>query len=70
MAWGGITSKAKVGVFQRESLTAQKYISDILKDYVLSFTPYINNDFIFMHDNMRNVVTDLSWYMHPTALTS
>ena len=52
MFWvgGGIGSEVKTDLHMFQ--TTHKYISDILKAYVLPFTPYICNYLIFMHDNM------------------
>ena len=64
MVWGGITLVAKTDlhVFQRGNLTALRYISDILEEYVVPFAPFIGDDFMLMHDNARphvaNVVTE------------
>lgn len=64
MVWGGINLRAKTDlhVFPRGSLTAQRYIADVLQEYVVPFAPFIGENFLFMQDNARphvaNVVMD------------
>lgn len=55
MVWGGIslTGRTDLHVFNRGSVTADRYITDILEPYVVPFAPYIGENFLLMHDNAR-----------------
>lgn len=49
-------------MFWRPSINAQTCLTDILKEYVVPFAPFIDYNFQFMHDNTQphiaNVVRD------------
>ena len=53
--WAGVSSEASTGlhVFHRPNLNSERYISDILEEYVVLFAPFIGEDFIFQQDNGR-----------------
>lgn len=55
MVWGGISLEARTELYvlPGNSLTANRYIENILQDYVIPFAPFIGNDFILVHDNAR-----------------
>jgi transposase len=53
MAWGGINSHGRTDlhIVQHGTLNSEGYIMDILQEYVISFAPFIGDNFILMHDN-------------------
>lgn len=55
MVWGGICVGARTDlvVIDGGSLTAHRYITDVLEPHVMPFAPFIGENFIFMHDNAR-----------------
>lgn len=55
MVWGGITLTARTAlvIIDGGSLTAHRYITEILEPHVMPFAPFIGPDFVFMHDNAR-----------------
>ncbi|KAJ4441340.1 hypothetical protein ANN_11195 [Periplaneta americana] len=40
--------------FENGSLTARRYIGEILADHVVFFAPFMNENFALMHDNARS----------------
>lgn len=72
MVWGGISLGARTELvfIENGSLTALRYISEILEPHVMPFAPFIGDDFVFMHDNARphtaRVVRD---YLNAVAIT-
>lgn len=57
MVCGGISLQAHTGlvVIIRESIMADRNIKEILEPHVVPFTPFIGEQFIFMHDNARDL---------------
>lgn len=55
MFWGGIslTARTELVFIRRGSLTAVRYITDILEDHVMPFAGYIGEHFQLMQDNAR-----------------
>lgn len=55
MVWAGISSQAHTELYlvPRGSLTAARYINEILQDFVTPYAPFIGENFILMHDNAR-----------------
>ena len=55
MVWAGISLRARteLNIVENGSMNAERYISDILKDYVMPFAPYIGDQFILMYYNAR-----------------
>lgn len=55
MVWGGICVGARTDlvVIDGGSLTAHRYITDVLEPHVMPIAPFIGENFIFMHDNAR-----------------
>lgn len=55
MVWGGISYEARTDlvVVSRGSLTAQRYVEEVLQDHVVPFAPFIGDNFTLMHDNAR-----------------
>lgn len=55
MVWAGICLGARTDlvVIDRGSLTADRYIREVLEENVVPFAPYIGDDFVFMQDNAR-----------------
>src|SRR5678815_899927 len=55
MVWGGISlsGPTEVQIFDGGTLTAVRYITDILEPYVVPFAHYIGDSFILMHGNAR-----------------
>lgn len=55
MVWGDITLTARTPlvIIEDGSLTAHRYITEILEPHVMPFVPFIGPDFVFMHDNAR-----------------
>lgn len=55
MVWGGICLGARTDlvVFDRGSLTADRYILEVLEENVVPFAPFIGDGFVLMQDNAR-----------------
>ena len=55
MVWEGISlsGPTELHILDGGTLTAVKYITDILKPYVVPYAPYIGNSFVLMQDNAR-----------------
>lgn len=55
MVWAGISFEARTQlvVLDRGSMTADRYVTDILQEHVVPYAPFIGNSFILMHDNAR-----------------
>lgn len=55
MVWAGISleSRTELYLVPRGSITAERYINEILADYVVPYAPFIGNNFVLMHDNAR-----------------
>lgn len=55
MVWAGISYDARTELvfIDRGTLTAQRYIEEILEEHVVVFAQFIGNEFVFMHDNAR-----------------
>ena len=55
MVWGGISiqGRTELVVIDRGSLTAIRYVNDIIHPIVRPFAGAIGQDFILMHDNAR-----------------
>ncbi|XP_039750828.1 uncharacterized protein LOC120627055 [Pararge aegeria] len=50
---GGLGARTDLVVIVRGSLTADRYIREVLEENVVPFAPYIGDDFVFMQDNAR-----------------
>lgn len=55
MVWAGISMEARTELYlvPRGSLNADRYINEILEDYVVPYAPFIMDNFLLMHDNAR-----------------
>lgn len=55
MVWAGVSLEARteLHIINRGSLTAMRYVTDILEEYVMPFAPYIGENFLYLHDNAR-----------------
>nr|CAH7729102.1 unnamed protein product [Callosobruchus chinensis] len=55
MVWAGISLEARTELYiiPRGSLTAVRYIDEILQDFVVPYVDCIGNNFILMHNNTR-----------------
>lgn len=55
MVWGGIClgARTELHIVENGSLTAARYVTDILEQIVIPFAPYIEDNFLLMHDNAR-----------------
>lgn len=55
MVWAGITlgGRTVLHVVEGGTLTAAKYVRDILEPIVVPFIPFIGERFVLMHDNAR-----------------
>lgn len=53
--WGGISYEARTEIvpIPPPALTAERYVHDILEQYVVPFAHDIRPDFVLMHDNAR-----------------
>nr|CAH7738231.1 unnamed protein product [Callosobruchus chinensis] len=53
MVWAGISLEARTELYiiPRVSLTAVRYIDEILQDFVVPYGHFIGYNFILMHDN-------------------
>lgn len=55
MLWAGISFEARTDLVFIEGgrLTAARYIQEILEEHVVTFAPFVGDDFVLMHDNAR-----------------
>lgn len=55
MVWGGIClgARTELVLIENGSLTAHRYVTEVLEPHVMPFAPFIGQNFIFMHDNAR-----------------
>lgn len=55
MVWAGVSTEARTELYlvPRGSITGERYIAEILEDYVVPYAPFIGDDFLLMHDNAR-----------------
>lgn len=55
MVWGGIClgARTELHIVENGSLTAARYVTDILEPIVMPFGPYIGENFCLMQDNAR-----------------
>lgn len=55
MVWAGINMAARTELVfvEHGSLTAHRYVEEILLEHVVPFAPFIGDDFTLMHDNAR-----------------
>lgn len=55
MVWGGICydARTELVVFDRGSVNAHKYVTEVLEPHVMPFGPFIGDNFVLMHDNAR-----------------
>lgn len=64
MVWGGISfwGRTELVVLERGTVTADRYIRDILAEHVVPYAPFVGDEFVLMHDNARphvaRIVTD------------
>lgn len=64
MIWGGICydARTELVIFERGSVNAHRYVTEVLEPHVMPFAPFIGDSFVLMHDNARvhtaRVVTD------------
>lgn len=61
MVWGGIslTARTDLVVIQNGTVTAERYILEILEQHVVPFAPYIGENFLLMQDNARPHVAQI-----------
>lgn len=55
MIWGGIslTGKTELAILNEGTVTAQRYINDVIRPHVMPFSHRVGADFTLMHDNAR-----------------
>jgi transposase len=55
MVWGGFSWEARTQLvfIERGTLTAHRYIEEVLQDHAVGFAQLAGDGFIFMHDNAR-----------------
>jgi len=53
-AWAGISMEGRTDIiFIEGSLTAERYIEEVLSEAVVPFAPFVGDQFLLMHDNAR-----------------
>nr|CAH7733385.1 unnamed protein product [Callosobruchus chinensis] len=62
MVWAVISLEARTELYiiPRWSLTAVRYIDEILQDFVVPYFDFIGNNFILVHDNARPHTTRIT----------
>nr|CAH7748805.1 unnamed protein product [Callosobruchus chinensis] len=62
MVWAGISLEARTELYiiPRGSLTAVRYINEILQNFVVPYVDFIGINFILMHDNVRTHTTRIT----------
>nr|CAH7751644.1 unnamed protein product [Callosobruchus chinensis] len=48
-----LETRTELYIFPGGSLTALRYIDEILQDFVVPYVDFIGNNFILLHDNAR-----------------
>lgn len=53
MVWAGIslTAHTELYIVPGGSLTAVRYVNEILQDFVVPYAPFVGDNFLLMHDN-------------------
>jgi hypothetical protein len=73
MVWGSVCSTGRAGwpVFPRGTMNSTVYVTDILEQYVVPFATFIEDNFIFQHDNARpHSVRIVSEYLDEVGIAS
>lgn len=73
MVWGGINAHARteLTVIENGSLTALRYIEEILLPNVVTFAPFIGENFVLMHDNARpHVAGVVTQFLEEVGITT
>lgn len=73
MVWGGINTQARTEliIVQNGSLTAIRYIEEILQEAVVPFAPFIGDNFVLMQDNARpHVARIVRHYLEDVGITT
>lgn len=71
MVWGGIslTARTELIFVDGGSLTAHRYITEILEEHVVPFVPFIGDNFLLMQDNARpHVARCVLQYLEEVAI--
>ena len=64
MVWAGISFHARTELvfIDGGSMTAHRYVAEVLEEHVVPYAPFVGNNFVLMHDNARphtaRIVTD------------
>lgn len=55
MVWAGISFEGRTGLIfvERGTLTADRYTRQCLQDHVVPYGPFVDENFLFMHDTAR-----------------
>ena len=72
MAWGGISFEARTELvfIQNGTLTAHRYVTEVLDDHVVPFMVILGEDATFMHDNARpHTARTVTAYLHEVQIT-
>lgn len=63
-------ARTELVFIERGSLTAERYILEVLADHVVPFAPFIGNNFILMQDNARpHVARCVTEYLDEVGIT-
>ncbi|CAH2090861.1 unnamed protein product [Euphydryas editha] len=71
MIWGGMFYEARndLVIFYRGSVNVQRYVEEVLQDHVITFAPFIGENFRFMHDNARcHVARSVTEYLDEAGI--
>jgi len=73
MVWGGISlsGPTELHILDGGTLTAARYITDILEPYVVPYAPFIGPSFLLMHDNARpHTAQCVTTYLRAVGITT
>ncbi|CAH2103839.1 unnamed protein product [Euphydryas editha] len=59
MIWGGISYEARTDlvIFDRGSVNAQRYLEEVIQDYVIIFAPFIGENVAMSLDPLLSILT-------------
>lgn len=43
----------------KEAINAHRFIKEVLRNYVVSFVPFISDNFVIMHENVKPHITTI-----------
>lgn len=73
MAWAGVSTDARTELYVIENgtLTADRYIMEVLENHVVPFAPFVGDGFYLIHDNARaHTARCVQQYLHAVGINT